>query len=62
MLDVVNGLANGWVVTPVIDAFARRRLFEALGQQPMRIETLVERYRANEGRKTDFGVWLPRVL
>jgi hypothetical protein len=36
MLDVINGLANGWVVTPVIDALARRRLFEALAQQPMR--------------------------
>ncbi|HEX3470831.1 MAG TPA: type I polyketide synthase, partial [Silvibacterium sp.] len=49
MLDVINGLANGWVITPVIDAFARRRLFEALAQQPMRVETLVQRYRANEG-------------
>jgi len=28
MLDVVNGLANGWLVTPMIDAFARRRLFK----------------------------------
>ena len=49
MLDVINGLANGWVVTPVIDALARRRLFEALAQQPMRVDTLVQRYRANEG-------------
>jgi hypothetical protein len=51
MLDVVNGLANGWLVTPMIDAFARRRLFKALGQQSMRIETLVERYKANEGHQ-----------
>jgi hypothetical protein len=49
MLDVINGLANGWVATPVIDAFARRRLFEAFAQQPMRIERLVEQYGANEG-------------
>ena len=49
MLDVINGLANGWVITPVIDALARRRLFEALAQQPMRVDTLVQRYRANEG-------------
>jgi hypothetical protein len=35
----------------VIDAFARRGLFKALGQQSMRIETLVERYKANEGHQ-----------
>ena len=49
MLDVINRLANGWVVTPVIDAFARRRLFDAFAQQSMRVETMVRRYRANEG-------------
>jgi len=49
MLDVINGLANGWVVAPVVDAFARRGLFDMLAEHPMRVETLVRRYSANEG-------------
>ncbi len=49
MLDVVNGFANGWVATPVISAFARHGVFEAISVRPMTLKKLASRCRGNVG-------------
>ncbi len=49
MLDIINGLANGWVAAPVISAFARHGLFEVLSVRPIALKKLASRYRGNVG-------------
>ncbi len=49
MLDVINGLANGWVASHVIDSFARHGVLEAISARPMTLKKLASRYRGNAG-------------
>ncbi|UUM22295.1 SDR family NAD(P)-dependent oxidoreductase [Mycoavidus sp. SF9855] len=49
MLDIINGLANGWVVSHVIDSFARRGILEAMSVRSMTLKKIASRYRGNAG-------------
>ncbi|BBO59205.1 SDR family NAD(P)-dependent oxidoreductase [Mycoavidus sp. B2-EB] len=49
MLDIINGLANGWVVAPVVSAFARYGVFDAMSGRPLTLKKLVSRFQGNSG-------------
>ncbi|UUM22231.1 SDR family NAD(P)-dependent oxidoreductase [Mycoavidus sp. SF9855] len=49
MLDVINGLANGWVASHVIGSFVRHGVWQAMSARPMRLKKLASRYRGNVG-------------
>ncbi len=49
MLEVINGLANGWVASHVIGSFVRHGVWEAMSARPMALKKLASRYRGNAG-------------
>ncbi|KAG0164035.1 putative PKS/NRPS-like protein biosynthetic cluster, partial [Apophysomyces sp. BC1015] len=49
MLDIINGLANGWVTAPVVSALARHGVFEAMAARPVTLKKLASRCRGNVG-------------
>ncbi|UAW64836.1 SDR family NAD(P)-dependent oxidoreductase [Mycoavidus sp. HKI] len=49
MLDVINGLANGWVASHVIASFVQHGVWEAMSARPMTLKKLASRYRGNAG-------------